>query len=418
MKAEIVAVGTELLLGQIANTNAQFISEQLAEIGVDVFYHTAVGDNPERLRAAVEIARSRSDVLIFTGGLGPTKDDLTKEVISEMLGRRLVIDRAALSSIEEHFKKTNRPMTENNKKQALVMEGARVLPNEKGMAPGMILETDGVIYILMPGVPSEMKAMFTNAVKPYLSSKVHEPIVSRVLRFFGIGESALETRIADLIDRQSRLTIAPLAKEGEVTLRLTVKHADAHVSQRLLDEAEAEIRARVGDYLYGYGETSLAETVFRLLRERGLTIASAESLTGGLFAERLTDLPGASAVFAGGVVSYTNAVKQGLLGVPADVLSREGAVSAVCAEEMAANIRRLTGADLAVSFTGVAGPTRSEGKEVGTVYIGLADAAGCEATLYRFAGNREAIRRRSVLTGFDLIRRRLLGLSPLGKKNE
>ncbi len=292
MKAEIVAVGTELLLGQIANTNAQFISEQLAEIGVDVFYHTAVGDNPERLRAAVEIARSRSDVLIFTGGLGPTKDDLTKEVISEMLGRRLVIDRAALSSIEEHFKKTNRPMTENNKKQALVMEGARVLPNEKGMAPGMILETDGVIYILMPGVPSEMKAMFTNAVKPYLSSKVHEPIVSRVLRFFGIGESALETRLADLIDRQSRLTIAPLAKEGEVTLRLTVKHADAHVSQRLLDEAEAEIRARVGDYLYGYGETSLAETVFRLLRERGLTIASAESLTGGLFAERLTDLPG------------------------------------------------------------------------------------------------------------------------------
>jgi nicotinamide-nucleotide amidase len=413
MKAEIVAVGTELLLGQIANTNAQFISEHLAYVGVDVYFHTVVGDNPDRLKSVLEVAKSRSNLVILTGGLGPTKDDLTKEVIASFLSRKLVIDEKAMKSIEDYYAKTGRTMTENNRKQALVIEGSHVLENKNGMAPGMLIVDGDMTYILMPGVPSEMKPMFLHEGIPYFASKSETPLYSRVLRFFGIGESALETKIMDLIDGQSNPTIAPLAKQGEVTIRLTAKHQDLHVAERLLDETEKHISERVGDTLYGYGdEASLAEVVFDLLKKHHTTLAVAESLTGGLFSKQLTDLPGSSEIFKGGIVSYTNEVKTDVLDISETLLSTDGAVSAKCAENMAENVRKLLHSDIGISFTGVAGPSQSENKEVGTIYIGFADEQRTMNFPLKLNGTRSAIRHRTVLYGFDYIRRYLLNLDP------
>lgn len=413
MNAEIVAVGTELLLGQIANTNAQFISEHLATVGVNVFYHTVVGDNPDRLKAVMNIARSRSDLVILTGGLGPTKDDLTKEVIAECLSRKLITDEKAMASIEDYFVKVGRQMTENNRKQALVIEGSQVLDNHHGMAPGMLIVDGDMTYVLMPGVPSEMKPMFVNEVIPYFASKSETPFYSRVLRFYGIGESALEAKIVDLIDSQSNPTIAPLAKQGEVTIRLTAAHSERKEAERLLDETEALIRARVGDTLYGYGDdTSLAEVVFDLLKNQQVKLAVAESLTGGLFSKQITDFPGSSEVFAGGVVSYTNEVKQKCLNVPESVLAGDGAVSEACAKAMAQNVREMMGAEIGLSFTGVAGPSESEGKPVGTVFIGFSDGKRTIGFPLKLNGTRSAIRHRTVLAGFDYLRRYLLNLDP------
>ncbi|MGV3488317.1 MAG: competence/damage-inducible protein A [Tuberibacillus sp.] len=419
MNAEIVAVGTELLLGQIANTNAQFISERLAEAGINVYYHTVVGDNPERLKQVLNIARSRSDIIIMTGGLGPTKDDLTKEVIAESLSRKLVIDQDAMKSIEEYYEKTGRKMTENNRKQALVVEGSRILENKNGMAPGMIITDDDKTYVLMPGVPSEMKLMFVEQVIPYFSEKSDASLYSRVLRFFGIGESALETKLIDLIEKQSNPTIAPYAKQGEVTIRLTAVHKNRESAEKLLDETEALIKERVGDTLYGYGdETSMAEVTFKLLKKHAKTLAAAESLTGGLYSKQITNFSGSSEVFFGGIVSYTNQVKEHILHVPRTILDNEGAVSAACAEKMAHHARHMLGSDLGISFTGVAGPGTSEGKAVGTVYIGLSDENHTWSFPQHFEGTRSQIRHRTVLTGFDLIRRYLLGLAPFNQKNE
>ncbi|MDP4156429.1 MAG: CinA family nicotinamide mononucleotide deamidase-related protein, partial [Bacillota bacterium] len=243
MNAEIIAVGSELLLGQIVNTNARYISQNLAEIGINVFYHTVVGDNPDRLKSAIEIAEKRSNLIIFTGGLGPTKDDLTKETIAKHLGKKLVFDQDALDSITAYFERTNRTMTENNRKQALVLEGSHVLPNDHGMAPGMMLADGDHVYMLLPGPPKEMEPMFFVYGRTVLAAqmKTSEKIVSRVLRFFGIGEASLETEIEDLIDRQTNPTIAPLAADGEVTLRLTAKHKDAAVAENMLDDTEKQI---------------------------------------------------------------------------------------------------------------------------------------------------------------------------------
>ncbi|WEG11553.1 competence/damage-inducible protein A [Pullulanibacillus sp. KACC 23026] len=409
MNAEIIAVGTELLLGQIANTNAQFISQECAEIGINVFYHTVVGDNPERLKNTIKTAESRSDCLIFTGGLGPTKDDLTKETLAQSLGRSLVMDEDALEKIEAYFKKTGRTMTENNRRQAIVLEGAQVLPNNHGMAPGMILEGESTRYILMPGPPSEMKPMFMESVKPYLLSLQGERIHSRVLRFFGIGESQLETELMDLIDGQTNPTIAPYAKEGEVTLRLSARTNDTEKANEMLDEIEAKILERVGSFLYGYGEeNSHAAVVFDLLKRKGLTVAMAESLTGGAFSQTLTDFAGASEIVKGGIVCYTNEVKENVLGVPKEVLETDGAVSATCAKEMAERIRLLTEADMGISFTGVAGPSESEGKPVGTVFIGLSMADKETKILsLQLSGSRTAIRNRTVKQGLELIRKSL-----------
>ena len=402
MNAEIIAVGSELLLGQIVNTNARYLSEQLSLLGINVYYHTAVGDNPNRLKSAIEIAEKRSQLLIFTGGLGPTKDDLTKETIANHLQLRLVMDEQALEMIELFFERTKRIMTENNKKQALILEGSHVLPNENGMAPGMLVDKGGKLYMLLPGPPYEMEPMFLKYGFQVLRSKLQEEevIVSRVLRFFGIGEAMLETEVEDLIDKQTNPTIAPLASNGEVTLRLTAKHKLMEIAIQLLDQTEKEILSRVGAYFYGYDDTSLMDELTKLIKQSGLTISCAESLTGGMFLEKFTAIPGASALLKGGVVCYTNEVKANVLHVSPETIGKKGVVSAECAEELANNISRLMNTDIGISFTGVAGPDESEGKSVGTVYIGISfKDQPVIAEKLTLSGTRDSIRLRSVKYG-------------------
>ncbi|MDM5338139.1 competence/damage-inducible protein A [Fictibacillus enclensis] len=401
MNAEIIAVGSELLLGQIANTNAQFISSELAEAGINVFYHSVVGDNPGRLETVIQNAQTRSNLIIFTGGLGPTKDDLTKETIAAVLGKQLVYDEEAMEGIELYYKRTGRTMTENNRKQALVLEGSDVLPNKNGMAPGMALEAGGITYMLLPGPPKEMRPMFRNFGITYLTAKLPgvEPIVSRVLRFFGIGESLLEATLQDIIDEQTNPTVAPLAGSHEVTLRLSAKFKDIHMAHIQLDLLEERIKERVGEFLYGYGETSLTETTAEYLKSSKLTVSSAESLTGGWFGQQMTELPGSSAFYKGSVVCYSNEMKEKLLDVSPDVLASHGAVSPDTAKQMADNVRKLTGSDIGISFTGVAGPDKSEGKEPGTVFIGLSDKNGTEVFSLSLSGSRASIRERSVKHG-------------------
>ncbi|WP_078546993.1 competence/damage-inducible protein A [Litchfieldia alkalitelluris] len=410
MNAEIIAVGSELLLGQIVNSNAQFLSKQLAEIGVNVYYHTVVGDNPHRLTEVIKVAQSRSNLIVFTGGLGPTKDDLTKETIAKLLNRKLVSDSYALESIEQYFARVNRMMTENNKKQALVLEGSTILQNDHGMAPGMALEIEEITYMLFPGPPKELNPMFLSYGKSFLLNQLGfvEQIESRVLRFFGIGESQLETDLVDLIDQQTNPTIAPLAADGEVTLRLTAKHQSSEQSKKLLDDIEAKITERVGPYLYGYGNSSLVVEAISKLKENDLKVASAESLTGGLFSEMLTNEAGASKVFSGTVVCYSNEVKRNVLQVNQDILLKEGSVSESCAKALAENVQRLMGADIGISFTGVAGPEELEGKSVGTVYIGLAiKNKPTKVISLKLAGTRSGIRTRAVKYGFFQILKEL-----------
>lgn len=373
MNAEIIAVGSELLLGQIANTNAQFLSKELADLGVNVYFHTVVGDNSSRLQSAIEMAEGRSDIIIFSGGLGPTKDDLTKETIANYLGKKLLIDEDVLMSIEQFFQKRNRTMTDNNRKQALVFEDGIVLQNDHGTAPGLFLQSNKKMYMLLPGPPKELIPMFLNYGKPMLTDKLgmNEKIISRVLRFFGIGESMLETQIEDLIDGQKNPTIAPLAGDGEVTLRLTAKYESIEKATRLLDETEQKIMERVGTFFYGYNDTTLMKELFHVLEQKELTISCAESLTGGLFQEQFTSLPGASNHLKGGIVCYTNEVKEKILKVKRETLETDGAVSESCAKQLAENVAELLHSDIGISFTGVAGPGALEGKPAGTVYVGI-----------------------------------------------
>lgn len=410
MNAEIIAVGSELLLGQIVNTNARFLSAQLAEMGIDVYYHTVVGDNDRRLEEALNHARTRADLIILTGGLGPTKDDMTKETVSRLLGADLVYDDAALKSIEEYFSHSGRTMTENNKKQALVLEGCEVLANEHGMAPGMILGADGAVYVLLPGPPSELEPMFIKYGGPALMKRLrkHERIQSRVLRFFGIGEAQLETVLLDLLENQSNPTIAPLASDGEVTIRITAKHESRETCEKLISGVENEILSRTGQFLYGRDDTSLIKELVKELTARGLTIAAAESLTGGMFQEQLTAIPGAGKIFKGGIVSYTNDAKAKVLHVSEATISKHGVVSAECAVEMAENVRKNLDSDVGISFTGVAGPDRQEGKPVGTVFIGLSikgrDPVSRKLSL---SGSRSQNRVRSVKNGCHFLLKQL-----------
>ncbi|TMU87721.1 competence/damage-inducible protein A [Bacillus sp. BHET2] len=406
MNAEVIAVGSELLLGQIVNSNAQFISEQLAEMGVNVYYHTSVGDNPERLQDVIKVAEKRADLLIFTGGLGPTKDDLTKETIASSLGTTLTMDEEALESIKSYFVKVNREMTPNNEKQAHILEGSDVLKNEHGMAPGMLYKKDGKAYMLLPGPPSEMRPMFSKYGKQAIFTllKKKEVIYSRVLRFFGIGEAQLETELEELIDNQSNPTIAPLAGDGEVTLRLTAKHESKDVAITLLDEVEEEIMKTAGEYFYGYNQDSLVEVGFNLLKEKGLSLSCAESLTGGLFQAQLASLPGASSILNGGVVCYQDEVKQKVLSVKESTLTEHTSVSEQCARELAENVRELLSSDIGMSFTGVAGPGSHEGHPSGTVWIGMA-MEGQPTKTFRLdlGGGRNGNRMRTVKYGWHFL---------------
>nr|WP_295971603.1 competence/damage-inducible protein A [uncultured Bacillus sp.] len=402
MNAEIIAVGSELLLGQIVNTNAQFLSSHLADMGINMYYHTVVGDNATRLEHAIQIAESRSNLIIFTGGLGPTKDDLTKETVARHVDRKLVMDQDALQYINEYFQRVGRMTTENNRKQALVIEGSMVLKNDHGMAPGMIFTVQNHTYMLLPGPPKEMEPMFTAYARPLLMErlKLQDRIISKVLRFFGIGESDLEMKIDDLIDAQSNPTIAPLASEGEVALRITAKHQAADVAMKLIEETEEKIFERVGEYLYGYDDTSLMEELSKLLKEQQLTIAAAESLTGGMFQKELTAVPGASSLLIGGVVCYSPQVKHEVLHVKQETIDTDGVVSASCAQQLAENVSRLIKTDIGISFTGVAGPEDLEGKPAGTVYLGIAiKGQPTRVEKLNLSGNRTSIRKRSVKYG-------------------
>ncbi|BBH20799.1 putative competence-damage inducible protein [Paenibacillus baekrokdamisoli] len=378
MRAEIIAVGTELLLGQTVNTNATYLSQGLAELGIDVYFQTVVGDNAARIRQAIELARTRADLIMFTGGLGPTLDDLTKDALAEYLNRPIHIHEPSMVKIEALFSSRGIHMVESNRRQANMIEGCDPLDNNAGLAVGNALTIDGTHYLLLPGPPREMKPMFDGPAKAWLREILGEErkLYSRLLKFAGIGESSLEQAIIDLIEQQSDPTIAPYAKEGEVALRISTKAISEQEAVVRLDQAEAQIIERVGKHLYAREDIPLEEAVIRLLRGSGRKLASAESLTGGLFAELVTNIPGSSGEFVGGVVTYTNLMKHKLLGIPMAQLEGPGAPGAVSestASLMAERVRELTGSDYGVSMTGVAGPSESEGKPVGLVYFAISE---------------------------------------------
>lgn len=401
MNAEIIAVGSELLLGQIQNSNATFLSKQLSSVGINVYHHVVVGDNPHRLSEVVKSGLDRSDLLIFTGGLGPTKDDLTKETIAEVTDKELVYDQQTEKRIEAFFTQSRRHMTDNNRKQAMVLKGAKILPNDHGLACGMMIEYGEKLIVMLPGPPSELVPMFNSYVMPSLKERLGnvEEIQSKILRFFDIGESQLVEKVDDLIEGQSNPTIAPLASVGEVTLRLTVKGSDKKDNLVQLEQLKEKILHRVGDFYYGEGENDLAEILSKELQANKQTVASAESLTGGLFSSMMTKQAGASKVFTGALICYSNAVKQTELDIPQKLLQKSGAVSAECANQMAINIKGKLGSDVGISFTGVAGPDPLEGKEPGVVYIGIATKDHTETHQLHLAGSRELIRERSVKYG-------------------
>ena len=416
MKAEIIAVGTEILTGQIVNTNAQFLSEKLAEIGVDVYFQTAVGDNEARLLSLLEIAQKRSNLVILTGGLGPTEDDLTKQTLAKFLGKNLVFDPQAQAKLDDFF--AHRPdyaRTPNNERQAQIVEGSTPLPNETGLAVGGMIEVDGVTYVVLPGPPSELKPMVLNELLPRLTTGAK--LYSRVLRFFGIGESQLVTILSDLIEEQTDPTIAPYAKTGEVTLRLSTKATSQEEAKKALDNIEEKILARqtfegvaLKDICYGYGEeASLSSVVVEKLKKQKKTITAAESLTAGLFQATLANFSGASTIFKGGFVTYSLEEKAKMLDIPKVELEEYGVVSAFAAEKMAEQARLKTQSDFGISLTGVAGPDSLEGHPAGTVFIGLSQASGTEVIQVNIAGRSRAdVRKIAVMHAFNLVRKALL----------
>lgn len=412
MKAEIIAVGTEILTGQIVNTNAQFLSEKLAEIGVDVYFQTAVGDNEVRLLSLLEIASQRSSLVILTGGLGPTEDDLTKQTLAKFLGKALVFDPQAQEKLDIFFAlRPDYARTPNNERQAQIVEGAIPLPNETGLAVGGKLEVDGVTYVVLPGPPSELKPMVLNQLLPKLMTG--SKLYSRVLRFFGIGESQLVTILADLIDNQIDPTLAPY----EVTLRLSTKASSQEEANQALDILENQILdcqtfegISLRDFCYGYGEeTSLASIVVEELKRQGKTIAAAESLTAGLFQATVANFSGVSSIFKGGFVTYSLEEKSRMLDIPAKNLEEHGVVSEFTAQKMAEQARSKTQSDFGISLTGVAGPDSLEGHPVGTVFIGLAQDQGTEVIKVNIGGRSRAdVRHIAVMHAFNLVRKALL----------
>ncbi len=411
--AEIIAVGTELLLGNIANTNAQVLSESLSTLGINVFWHTVVGDNPDRLRQALDIARRRADILITTGGLGPTYDDLTKQTICSLFGKKLVFHPDILEDIRVFYESAlHVPMPENNARQAELPEGCVIFDNPVGTAPGCAFAAGGVHVLMLPGPPHEMETMLRRCAEPYLRRLSREVIVSRDIMTFGIGESSVDQLLHETMCRMENPTLATYAKPSEVRLRATAKAESAEAAEAMLDPVVAAVRTALGDVVYGVDVKGLEEVCLHLLRERGLTLATAESCTGGRVAERITALPGASAVYRGGVVSYWTSVKAGVLGVPQAVLDAYGAVSEETARAMAEGARRITGADLGVSVTGVAGPDPDErGVPVGIVYIGLATPEGTFCRKMD-SGRRRRDRIQSTASNhaLDVVRRYLTGL--------
>lgn len=409
--AEILCVGTELLLGDIVNTNAAYLSRRLAELGIHVYRHTAVGDNPARLRRALDAAFAEADLVITSGGLGPTYDDLTKETVADYFGLPLELHEESLKTIRAYFSRIGRPMTKNNEKQAMMPKGARVFPNHYGTAPSLAIEGDGKTAIMLPGPPGELEPLFEEEILPYLKSRRDAVLVSKNLHIFGMGESAVENELKTLMTDSTNPTVAPYCKEGEVRLRVTAEAEDETHAAALCDEMIETIKqTTVGNYIYGIDVDSLEHAVVEALREKGLTLSSAESCTGGLIAKRITDVSGCSDVFMGGCVTYANEAKMELLGVKKETLDAHGAVSEETAREMARGVRERLGTDIAVSSTGIAGPSGgTPEKPVGTVYVGISTPHGEKVRKLSLSPvrSREYIRIVTASNAFDMILKEL-----------
>ena len=412
MTFELLSVGTELLLGSIVNTNAQYLSRRLSELGFNVYYTTVVGDNPDRLKSALEIAAGRADAVITTGGLGPTVDDLTKETIAEYCGLKCVMDEESKERIINRFQKGNSYMPENNFKQAEMPEGCIILKNENGTAPGAIVEGEDCIFIMLPGPPSEMKPMFDNSVIPYLEKYSDGVIRSKSLLVFGYGESAVDEMLGDLMNNSKNPTVAPYTKTGQVELRITAKADTVQEAKEMLKPMEEKIISILGDKVYGRGiDNSMENVVVQLLRDKKLKVTCAESCTGGMVAEKITSVPGASECFDCGYVTYSNEQKTELLGVSAETLKSAGAVSEETALDMSTGALEKSGADIAVSITGIAGPAGgTDEKPVGLVYISVCTEDFHKAYKFNLTGERGMVRERAALYALDLIRRCALGI--------
>ena len=410
MVVELISVGTELLLGNIVNTNAAYLAEQCANCGLSCFYQTVVGDNEERLQETVKAGLKRSDILILTGGLGPTDDDLTKEVVTKAMKKKLVEDEKAREMIQTYFDNRGMEITENNWKQAMVPEGAIVMYNNNGTAPGLIVESVEKCAILLPGPPNEMKPMFEEYVKDYLKKKNPEVIVSTTVKLCGIGESKVADMIQDMLDNQSNPTIAPYAKTGEVHLRVTAKAADEKSANKLIKPVVKQLKTRLAEYIYTTDEnTTLENAIVDLLVANKLTVSTVESCTGGMIAARLINVPGVSDVFKMGHITYSNKAKKKILGVKKRTLEKHTAVSAEVAQEMVKGVEMVSKADVCVSVTGLAGPDGGTAKKpVGLVYIACSVKGNVTVQEYHFNGNRAKIRENATASALTLMRKCIL----------
>lgn len=410
MIVELISVGTELLLGNIVNTNAAYLSERCADLGLSCFYQSVVGDNEERLMTTIKTALERSDIVVLSGGLGPTEDDLTKEAAAKVMGRKLLMHEPSRRQIEGYFKQRKIELTENNWKQAMMPEEAIVVDNANGTAPGVIMEEEGKVMILLPGPPNELVPMFETGIIPYLSDKKSETIFSQTVKICGVGESKVETVIKDLIDGQSNPTIAPYAKNCEVHLRVTAKAKNEAEAKLLMNPVLKELEERFGQHIYTMDkDTSLEKAVADLLKERELNISTAESCTGGLLAGRLINVSGVSEVYQSGYITYSNKSKRKILGVKKSLLDKKGAVSKETAVAMARGAAAASKAKVAVAVTGIAGPEGGTGeKPVGLVYIACSVCGKTTVKKYQFRGNRAKIRETTVSSALILIRQCIL----------
>lgn len=410
MVVELISVGTEILLGNIVNTNAAYLAEKCAGLGLSCYYQTVVGDNEERLLETLKTALSRSDIVILSGGLGPTQDDLTKETAAKVMGKKLFMDQHSKKRIMEFFEKRNMDITDNNWKQAMMPKGAIIIDNENGTAPGVIMEENGKTVILLPGPPNELVPMFEKDIAPYLNEKTPDMIYSQTVKICGIGESKAEAMIEDLLKDQTNPTIAPYAKTGEVHLRVTAKAQDEKTAKKLCKPIVKELKSRFGEKVYSTQEDmTLEKAVVDLLLANHLTVATTESCTGGLLAARLINVPGVSEVFKAGYVTYSNKAKRKLVGVKKAQLVKYGPVSDVVAKEMAKGAALFTKADVTVSVTGLAGPDGgTKEKPVGLVYIACNVKGNVEVKEYHFSGSREKIRQYSVASALTLLRQCVL----------
>ena len=411
---EIISVGTELLLGHVTNTDARDISEMLSKIGINVKYHTVVGDNPERLRQCVETAKSRADIIITTGGLGPTCDDLTKQILAEAFGLKLIENKAEREGLYDYIR-YGKKFTDNNFTQAMLPEGCTVFHNNCGTAPGCGFEKDGKIVVMIPGPPKECNAMFRESALPYLRKLSEELIVSHSVRIFGLGESSVDDIFAEEMNRMTNPTMAPYAKECDCLLQITAKAKSEAEAEEMIAPVMEHVIKRLGDVVYGVDVECIEESVIKLLSEKGMTFSTAESCTGGDVARRFTDMPGASAFFKGGVVTYTNEAKAKLLGIDPALIEEKGAVSHEVAKAMAENVRALLGTDIGVGVTGLAGPDGDGVHEVGTVFVSLAvegetfvkelhiGAMRTRSFIRRMAGNHIYDMMRRWLSGIDVM---------------